>query len=184
MLSLFSTRRALIAALGTLAVLAACAGRSASPPIANDAESESEPQSIRTTTTRSVPHREVRLFGVVATPGKAEIDPKLEAVGMVPQLRQFLDGCTECGVKLLGSESQERLAADQTLSLDLENGYSASAELVDPLTDSGKVQLRFTLSEHGQPRFQRIISTPPDPPCFCDQTLPDGRRLLVMVGAH
>ncbi|MEO6809273.1 MAG: hypothetical protein ABI353_09210, partial [Isosphaeraceae bacterium] len=58
--TLFSTRRVLIVALGTLAALAACAGRSASPPI----DAGPEPQSIQTTKTtpktRSVPHREVR----------------------------------------------------------------------------------------------------------------------------
>jgi hypothetical protein len=172
------SRRFSIAALGTLAALAACAGRSAAPP-----DQSAEPARA-TAGVGSAPYREVRLFGVIATPGRADIDPKLEALGMVPQLRQFLDGCTECGVKLLGSESKERLATHQTLSLDLEKGYRASAELVDPLTEAGKVQLRFTLAERGRTRFQRVIATPPDQPFFCDQTLPDGRRLLVMVGAH
>lgn len=168
--TLFSNRRALIVGLGATTALAACAGRSASPP--DDAEPGFVQAARAELEARSAPYREVRLFGVVATPGRSEIDPKLEAVGMVPQLRQFLDGCTECGVKLLGSQSRERLATDQTLMLDLENGYSASAELGDLLTDDGKVQLRFTLSEHGQPRFQRVIATPPTSPSSATKPCP------------
>jgi hypothetical protein len=184
-------RYVLIGALSGLLALAACVGRGAAPP-ASEAEAVDKATAPATAPTKAttaakaedVPYREVTLLGVVATPGKSAVDPKLEEVGMVPQLRQFLDDCSKCGMQLLGAETKERLKTRQSLSLALADGYSASAELLDPRDPEGKVRLLFTLSEGDHPRYEVTVATPPNQPFFCDKQLPDGRRLFLMVGAQ
>lgn len=160
-----------LAMVGVLA-LTACSERRAPPAVAPPPKPASGPT------------RDLTLFGVVATPDSSWVDPRLTAADLVPQLRAFVVDCADCGVKLLGSKTKERMAPSQSVSLDLEQGHVASAELLDPLDAEGKVRLKFTLSQRGRTSYEATVITPPDQPFFCDKTLKDGRRLLLMVGAR
>ena len=160
----------------TLLLLAGCDGSK------DKAVQTASPSQI----TQAAERRDVTVFGVVATPGVPFVDPKLSQADMVPQLRQFLDDCAgeDCGVRLLGSETRERLGAGESIRLDLGVGYAASTTLVDPVDGRGKARLRFRLEGKGSDRFETDITTPADQPFFVDKTLADGRRLLLMVGVR
>jgi hypothetical protein len=121
--------------------------------------------------------RQVTLFGVKATPGTAT-DPKLDRVES--QLRKLLPGY---GFRLLDVQTK-RLAVDQTLTCDLEGGYTASATLLNPLDDNGKVRLRCRVLLAEAVQLGTDVSTPPNQLFFCDKALGDGSRLLIGVGAR
>lgn len=122
--------------------------------------------------------RQVTLFGVLATPGDASLDPKLAAVAA--QLRKLLPNH---GFRLLGVQSR-RLTVNQTLSCPLGDGFVAEATLLDPLDANGKVQLRCAVALRQVPQLGTLVGTPPNQLFFCEKLLPNGQRLLVGVGAR
>lgn len=166
--------RSLVVALALL--LAGCGGKAVEPQTMRPAAVIVDKSALR----------DVTLFGVVAMPGEPFVDPRLSAADMVPQLRQFLDDCAgeDCGVKLLGSQTRERLRAGDKVSLALGVGYTAAATLVNPRDAQGKAKLRFRLEGRDAAPFETDVTTPPDQPFFVDKTLADGRRLLLMVGVR
>lgn len=124
------------------------------------------------------PARQVTVFGVLATPGSTDADPKLAPV--LPQLRRLLP---DHGFKLIKIESR-RAVAGQMVACDLGEGFVATARLVSPLDLNGKVQMQVDLSVFGESQFQTIVTTPPDQAFFCDKMLPSGSRLLIGLGAR
>jgi hypothetical protein len=124
------------------------------------------------------PARQITLFGVVAVPGTAAIDPKLAAIA--PHLRRLLP---DHGFRLLNVASQ-RLEPGHSLSCDLSDGWIAHTQLIDPLDPNGKIQLRFALDRDGRHQFITGITTPPNQLAFCEKTLPDRSRLLIGIGAR
>ena len=122
--------------------------------------------------------RQVTLFGIIATPGSNDLDPKL--AGIEGQLRKLLPGH---GFKLLDVRTK-RLLTGQSLRSDLGNGAIASADLVQPLDADGKVELRCRLVQSGDVQFDTLVATPPNQLFFCDRMLPGGQRLLIGVGAR
>jgi hypothetical protein len=124
------------------------------------------------------PARQVTLFAVIAVPGTTAIDPKL--AGIEPQLRRLLPGH---GFKLLDVQSK-RLHADESVRCDLENGWTASTVLMQPLDPNGKVELRCRLLQNDVVQFDTRVATPPNQLFFCDRMIDNGRRLLIGVGAR
>jgi len=122
--------------------------------------------------------RQVTVFGIVATPNKTAIDPKLEAIA--GQLRRLLPNH---GFKLLDVQSK-RLMAGQSVTCNLGNGFTSSTTLMQPLDVNGKVQLRCEILENGMPQLATLVATPPNQLFFCDKMLPNGSRLLIGIGAR
>jgi hypothetical protein len=122
--------------------------------------------------------RQVTLFGVLATPGDAKVDPKLADVA--PQLRKLHPGH---GFRLLGAKNQ-RLEAGQSVDCDLGGGVVARTELVHVLDPKGKVQLRFALDADGKTKFVTTVTTPPNQLSFCDKELTNKSRLVIGFGAR
>lgn len=122
--------------------------------------------------------RQVTVFGIVAVPGTTTIDPKLKLVA--PQLRKLLPNH---GFRLLDVKSK-RLAAGETVSCELGAGTAASATLILPLDDNGKVQVRCALVQNGAPQSATVVATPPNQLFFCDKQRDDGTRLLIGIGAR
>ena len=128
---------------------------------------------------QGAPARQVVLFGVVATPGGAAMDPKIAPV-VQAQLRRLLP---DHGFKLIKIKS-ERALAGQSVACDRGGGCVASATLVSPLDPGGKVQMRYDLTLDFVSQFQTVVITPPDQFNFFDKGLPNGNRLLLGVGAR
>ena len=122
--------------------------------------------------------RQVTIFGIMATPDGAAIDPKLKSIA--PQLRKLLPNH---GFKLLDVKTK-RLVAGQAVACDLLPGYTATSILMEPLDDNGKVQLRCEVQHNQMPQFATTVATPPNQLFFCDRRLPNGTRLLIGVGAR
>jgi hypothetical protein len=120
----------------------------------------------------------VTLFVILATPGSEVLDPKLAAIE--GQLRKLLPGHA---FKLLDVRSK-RLGAEESLRCDLDNGWAASAELVQPLDANGKVELRCRLLQQETVQFVTLVATPPNQLFFCDRLIGNGQRLLIGVGAR
>jgi len=127
---------------------------------------------------QSEPARQVTLFAVVAVPGSKTIDPKLAAIQS--QLRKLLPGH---GFKLLDVGSK-RLAAGESVRCDLDSGTTASAVLLQPLDENGKIELRCTLMFNEIVQFDTRVGTPPNQLFFCHQLLGNGKRLVIGVGAR
>lgn len=121
---------------------------------------------------------QVTLFGVLATPGEKTVDKDLAAVAA--QLRKLLP---DHGFKHLGSRSRP-LAPGQEVEVVFGGGWSASLQMILPIDADGKVQMKYTVHHEGEPSFQRIIRTPPNQLFFGDVALPDGRRLVMGMGAR
>jgi hypothetical protein len=124
------------------------------------------------------PARYVTIFGIVATPNDATIDPKLAAIA--PQLRRLLPNH---GFTLLDVKSK-RLVTGQAVTCNLGNGFTASTMLMQPLDPNGKVQLRCEILENMVPQLATLVATPPNQLFFCDKMLPTGSRLLIGIGAR
>ncbi len=128
---------------------------------------------------QGAPARQVVVFGVLATPGGSEMDPKISPV-VQAQLRRLLP---KHGFRLKKIKA-DRVVAGQGVKCDLGDGFVATARLANPLDPNGKVQMRFDLSLDEVSQFQTIVTTPPDQFNYFDKALPDGNRLLVGVGAR
>jgi hypothetical protein len=122
--------------------------------------------------------RQVTVFGVLATPGQGQDDPKLKEI--LPQLRTALPGHS---FKLLKVNSK-RVVAGEAIACELGDGYIATTQLVDPLDTNGKVQLRFDFSYGGYPQYQTLVSTPPNQVFYINRPLGDGARLIMGIGAR
>ena len=125
-----------------------------------------------------IPARQVTLFGVLATPNDATMDPKLAAVAT--QLRKLLPNH---GFRLLGVQSR-RLTVGQSLSCSLGGGFTAGTTLLHPFDANGKVQLRCAVMLNQVPQLDTMVGTPPNQLFFCEKLLPSGQRLLLGVGAR
>jgi len=122
--------------------------------------------------------RQVTLFGVLATPNDATMDPKLKAVAT--QLRKLLPNH---GFRLLGVQSR-RLTVGQNLTCPLGGGFTAGTTLLHPFDANGKVQLRCAVTFNQVPQLDTLVGTPPNQLFFCEKLLPSGQRLLLGVGAR
>jgi hypothetical protein len=123
--------------------------------------------------------RQVVMFGVLATPGSTEMDPKITPA-VAAQLRKTLPNH---GFKLIQVKSQ-RVMTGQSLALNLGDGFVSSAQLMSALDPNGKVQMRFELTYEGTSQFQTVVVTPADQFNFFDKMLPNNNRLLIGVGAR
>lgn len=125
-----------------------------------------------------VSDRQVTVFGVLATQGQGEDDPKLKEI--LPQLRAAMPGHR---FKLLKVASK-RVAAGQAVECDLGDGSVAATQLMTPLDANGKVQLRFQFSDNGVPAYQSVVSTPPNQVFYVNRVVGPGERLIVGIGAR
>lgn len=128
---------------------------------------------------QGVPGRQVVMFGVLATPGSNVMDPKIPAV-VADQLRAKLPGH---GFKLIQVKS-DRVLTGQSVTMELGDGFSTSAQLLNPLDPNGKVQMKFELAHQGVSQFQAAVVTPADQFNFFDKMLPNNSHLLMGVGAR
>jgi hypothetical protein len=129
-------------------------------------------------TSEDVTARQVTVFAILATADPAAIDPRL--AGVETQLRKVMP---DHGFKLLDVQSK-RIEAKQAVSCDLGNGYKARTELVRPLDENGKVELRCSLALKSEPVFSALVRTPPNQLFFYERALKDGSRVLIGVGAR
>jgi len=132
----------------------------------------------RLASAQELPSRQVTLFGIVATPGSAMVDPKLKTIA--PELRKYWPNY---GFKLLEVQSR-RLTVGQSLTCQKLGAFAAQTSLLVPVDANGKVQLRFELEEGGVLQMATIVTTPPNQPFFFDKPLPNGSRLLIGIGAR
>jgi len=128
---------------------------------------------------QGAPARQIVIFGVLATPDGTEMDAKIAPV-VQAQLRRLLPNH---GFKLIKIKS-ERALTGHTVACDLGDGYIASASLVSPLDQAGKVQMKFDLTLFQMSQFQTVVVTPPDQFNFFDKSLNGGNHLLLGVGAR
>jgi hypothetical protein len=129
-------------------------------------------------TSEDVTARQVTVFAILATADSTMIDPRL--AGVEAQLRKVMP---EHGFKLLDVQSK-RIGAEQAVTCDLGNGYKARTELVRPLDENGKVELRCSLVLKAEPQFSTLVKTPPNQLFFYERSLKDGSRVLIGVGAR
>ncbi len=122
--------------------------------------------------------RQVTVFGILATPNDAALDPKLDPIA--DQLRTLFPNH---GFRLLQTETK-RLRTNGDLLCDFGNGYQAQTRLLNPLDVNGKVQLRFELDKNEQLEFATLVNTPLNQLFFCDRRLPDGTRLVMGIGVR
>lgn len=120
------------------------------------------------------------MFGILATPGGNEIDPKLKKIEL--QLRKLFPG-KEYSFKLLATESK-RLEVGQSFVCNLGDGFVAGTELKSTLDGEGNIQMRFVLDLNEQTEFTTIVRTPPNQLFFCDKQLPNGAKLLIGLGGR
>lgn len=125
-----------------------------------------------------VPGRQVTVFGVLATQGQGQDDPKLKEI--LPQLRAAMPGHS---FKLLKVASK-RVAAGEAVECDLGGGSAATTRLITPLDPNGKVQLQFQFSDAGLPVYQSVVSTPPNQVFYVNRVLGPGERLIIGIGAR
>lgn len=129
-------------------------------------------------TSEDVTARQVMVFAILATADPSAIDPRLS--GVESQLRKVMPNH---GFKLLDVQSK-RIEARQAVSCDIGNGYKARTELVRPLDENGKVELRCSLALKAKPVFSTLVKTPPNQLLFFERPLKDGSRVLIGVGAR
>ncbi len=126
----------------------------------------------------AVTARQVTLFGILADPSGAAMDPKLENASA--QLRKLFP---DHSFKLIEVKTR-RLKMGDSIQCDLGDGFVAEAKLTKPLDADGKVRLRVALSLDGMAQIATDVVTPPNQLLFCDKKLPNGTRLLIGVGAR
>jgi hypothetical protein len=124
------------------------------------------------------PARQVTLFGVIASPFDPRIDPKLAKIA--PQLRKLLPGH---GFRLLDVQSK-RLTASQSVTCNLEDGFTAAATLIQPVDENGKVRLRCAVLQKEVVALESLVTTPANQLFFCDKLLPNATRMLIGIGAR
>ena len=125
-----------------------------------------------------VPGRQVTVFGVLATQGQGQDDPKLKEI--LPQLRAAMPGYS---FKLLKVASK-RVASGESVECDLGGGAVATSQLMTPLDANGKVQLRFQFSDGGLPIYQSVVNTPPNQVFYVNRVIGPGERLIIGIGAR
>ena len=125
-----------------------------------------------------VPGRQVTVFGVLATQGQGQDDPKLKEI--LPQLRAALPGHS---FKLLKVDSK-RVVAGEAVACDLGGGFGATSQLMTPLDANGKVQLRFLFSDDGLAVYNSVVSTPPNQVFYVNRVVGPGERLIIGIGAR
>ncbi len=125
-----------------------------------------------------MPARQVTLFGVIASPYDATVDPKLQKI--LPQLRKLLP---DHGFKLLDVKSK-RLTAGQTVMCDLGNGFTTTATLIEPIDENGKIPIRCAVLQNQAVLLESLVTTPENQLFFCEKGLPNDTRLLVGIGAR
>lgn len=123
---------------------------------------------------------QVTLCGIRATPGEATVDAKLRRKHLDNQLRKMFP---RHGFKLLAVDSRP-LVAGQTMTCELEDGYVARVELLDPFDKDGKVRLRVRLVRRDATALDAVVTVPPNQLFFCDKTLPDTTRLILGIAAR
>ena len=125
------------------------------------------------------PARQVVVFGVMATPGGTEMDPKIAPV-VQAQLRKLLP---DHGFSLIKIKS-ERLTANGQVKCSLGPDFAANARLIKPTGTDGKILMQVELMYQEESQFQTTVTTPPDQFNFFDKSLDNGNRLLIGVGAR
>ena len=137
------------------------------------------PRSSRALAWQGAPARQVVVFGVEATPGSTQMDPKIAPV-VQSQLRRLLP---DHGFRMIQIKG-DRVVANGTVKCDLGAGFTASARLIKPIDPNGKILMNFELMHQEISQFQTNVITPADQFNFFDKALPNGNRLLVGVGAR
>ena len=123
--------------------------------------------------------RQVTMFAVIATPeGKTPDSSKLATIKA--QLDKLLP---KHGFKLVNAQSK-RVEAGESVTCDLEDGYSVVTSLVEMLDENGKVQLRCELFKDDVRQFSTLVKTPLNQLFFCQRPLQNGSQLLIGVGAR
>ena len=122
--------------------------------------------------------RQVTIFGILASPDRKSIDPKLLQIDS--QLRKLKPGH---GFKLRAVESK-RLAAGEPLYCDLDESLKATVRLLDAENAEGKVRIEFTLESSQKVEFTTVVTTPPNQIFFCERPSAEGETLLIGVGAR
>jgi hypothetical protein len=122
--------------------------------------------------------RQVTVVGISASPTSKTVDSKL--VLIKSQLEKLLP---QHGFRLLGAQS-ERIVAPESVTCKLNNGYTVSISLVEPLDENGKVELRCELFQGKAQQFSTLVKTPVNQLFFCQRSMPDGTQLLIGVGAR
>jgi hypothetical protein len=114
----------------------------------------------------------------MARPADKTADPRLANIRT--QLEQLLP---EHGFRLLDARTA-RLVAGESVTCDLEQGYTIVTSLVQLADENGKVELRCDLFHgHGE-RFSTLVRTPLNQLFFCQRALSEGSQLLVGIGAR
>jgi hypothetical protein len=122
--------------------------------------------------------RQITLFAIRVIPRSTELDPRLETVR--EQLRKALPGHD---FRLLDVKSK-RIETGESITCEVGKNYKAETTLVQPFDENGKVQLRCRVSQNGSRQFSALFRTPVNQLFFYEQTLGDGRRVLIGVGAR
>jgi len=122
--------------------------------------------------------RQVTVIGILARPGTKAIDSKL--VIIKSQLDELLP---KHGFRLLDAQSK-RIVAPESVTCNLNKGYTVAIKLVKSLDENGKVELRCELFQNTARQFSALVKTPVNQLFFCQRALPDGSQLLIGVGAR
>jgi len=133
-----------------------------------EAEAESNPDIAR----------QVTVIGIIATPGTKTVDSGL--VFIKSQLDELLP---KHGFRLLDAQSK-RIVAPESVTCNLNNGYTVAISLVKSQDENGKVELRCELFQDKARQFSTLVKTPVNQLFFCQRALHDGSQLLIGVGAR
>jgi len=122
--------------------------------------------------------RQVTVVGIIATPAAKTVDSKLAIIKS--QLDELLP---KHGFRLLGAQS-ERIVAPESVTCNLNNGYTVVISLVKSQDENFKVELRCELFQDKARQFSTLVKTPVNQLFFCQRPLRDGSQLLIGVGAR
>ncbi|MFI5455408.1 MAG: hypothetical protein ACHRXM_08140 [Isosphaerales bacterium] len=122
--------------------------------------------------------RQVTVIGIIATPGTKTADSKL--VFIKSQLDELLP---KHGFRLLDAQSA-RIVAPESVTCNLNNGYTVAISLVKSMDENGKVEVRCELFQDKALQFSTLVKTPVNQLFFCQRALQDGSQLLIGVGAR
>jgi hypothetical protein len=122
---------------------------------------------------------QVTVFGLIATPeGKTPDSSKLATIKA--QLDKLLP---KHGFRLVDAQTK-RIEAGESVTCELEDGYSVVTSLVEMSDENGKVQLRCELFRDDVRQFSTLVKTPLNQLFFCQRPLENGSQLLIGVGAR